>query len=84
MYMLIADNILFNHENYLCEPHVPGAGEGFMPSLEKCPNRCGKNTDLKYHRFGKSVEHCFRKGIKPFPALAPLPLVKLLTYIFAH
>ena len=41
-----------------------------MPSLEKCPNRCLKKRRL----FGKYVEHCFRKGMKPFPALAPLQL----------
>ena len=41
-----------------------------MPSLEKCPNRCFKKRRL----FEKYVEHYFRKGMKPFPALAPSSL----------
>ena len=49
-----------------------------MPSLKKCPNH-----------FEKYVEHCFRKGMKPFPALAPLLLGEImrlvcLAYIFIH
>ena len=49
-----------------------------MPSLKKCPNR-----------FEKYVEHYFWKGMKPFPALAPLPLREImrlvcLAYIFIH
>ena len=28
--------------------------------------------------------HCFRKGMKPFPALAPVPLGGIITYISMH
>ena len=33
--------------------------------------KSGKNATAA---LGKYVEHCFRKGIKPFPALAPSSL----------
>ena len=36
-----------------------------------CPPTKNDTTAVKkHHRFGKSVEHCFWKGMKPFPALA--------------
>ena len=46
---------------------------GFMPSH-------GNDTTAvkKHHRFGKSVEHCFWKGMKPFPALARPDIVNVL------
>ena len=37
-----------------------------MPFLKKLHNRCLKKRRL----FEKYVEHCFRKGMKPFPAPA--------------
>ena len=45
----------------------PNVGECFMLSLKNDPTavKCS-------NRFEKYVEHCFRKGMKPFPALARL------------
>ena len=68
----------------------PVQGRASCPPTKNDPTVVEKPIEKHHHRFemppplGKSVEHCFRKGMKPFPALAPLPLVNLLTYIFAH
>ena len=43
--------------------------------------KLGKNATAA---LGKYVEHCFRKGIKPFPALAPSSLGGIITYISMH
>ncbi len=44
-----------------------------------CPLTKNDTTAVKkHHRFGKSVEHCFWKGMKPFPALARPDIVNVL------
>ena len=70
---------------------VKAENKTFTPRKMAQPIRKYHKRLKRHHQFenvttdlGISVEHCFRKGMKPFPALAPLPLVKLLTYIFAH
>ena len=44
---------------------------GLYALPQKMSQPIWKNTTAN---FGKYVEHCFRKGMKPFPALAPLQL----------